>query len=214
MSDVGKPGVEEAFRDGVRGDRRVADGVRRVDLDQLFVDVVRELLRRRERCLRREQGGNGERRDGRNGGNGQTHRRSSEKRGCVNVALQAAGGPVPHGVNSLGWRAIPRSPIASLGFLRMTARADRSLRLPREDSRGSRVSPRRCACECRARPRRRPWRLRRRTAARFRHRRTGGATTTGVATRTAASADEDRNDRFMDGVDVPKLVLRKLRACQ
>ena len=45
MSDSGKPGVAKALRDGVRRGRRVADRVRGVDLDQLFVDVVRELLR-------------------------------------------------------------------------------------------------------------------------------------------------------------------------
>jgi hypothetical protein len=46
---LGESGVAKPLRDGVRGSGRIADGVGRVDLDELFIDVVSELLSRRQR---------------------------------------------------------------------------------------------------------------------------------------------------------------------
>ena len=66
LEDVGlrKPRVAESLRHRIRRDGRAADGVDGVDLDQLFVDVVRELLLRAERrallILGGERGGKSE----------------------------------------------------------------------------------------------------------------------------------------------------------
>ena len=86
-----KPGVEKSFGDRVGRGRRVPDGVRGVDLDQLFIDVVRELLVRRQ-TLRRQQRGKGDRCKG---GNGQTHRRLQVAVGCVEGCSAGSRRPEP-----------------------------------------------------------------------------------------------------------------------
>src|SRR6185437_1209101 len=104
-----KTGVEKALGDGVGGDGRAADRIGRVDLDQLFVDVVGQLAptgehdRRRAglRLLRlRERREADSRRDGRDdeGGaeGGETHRalREWDGRRCVYVVTRPPWRPV------------------------------------------------------------------------------------------------------------------------
>ena len=82
---VGKAGVAKAFRDGVRRDRRAADGVGGVDLDHFFVDVVRELLvPASAHCAESRTGNASVAMDA----TGETHQKSLD-RGCVKVAARA-----------------------------------------------------------------------------------------------------------------------------
>src|SRR4051812_48671980 len=84
---LGESSVAKALGDSVRGNRGTADGVNRIDLDQLFVDVVRELLRRRQRWLGLRGEQNGERKCC-DGGNSETHQKLRQSWGCVNVAAR------------------------------------------------------------------------------------------------------------------------------
>src|SRR6185437_15731954 len=89
---VGKPGSAEATRNGVGCQGGVPHRVRGVDLDQLFVDVMRELLCRRQSLLRLrpEYGRNAQ---GRDRNEKTAHRSAPGARGCANVALPR--GPRP-----------------------------------------------------------------------------------------------------------------------
>src|SRR6185503_14149334 len=64
-----KTGSEKTLGDSVRGRGRVPDRVRRVDLDELFADVARQLLVRRERLSRKDGG----KENGYKADNGRTH---------------------------------------------------------------------------------------------------------------------------------------------